>query len=303
MGGEAPGGGVFGAEHARRGRTGLAVGLLTSGLSLGILLGSLVATSINVAFSPAQIADGIWRVPFLLGGVFGLTAMFLRRWLNETPVFEDIQRRAAISRELPLSAVLRNHRAAIVTSMVSTYALMATIVVVILMSPSLLHQLFGLASRATQVANLAGSAGLCISTVAIGAAVDRFGLRRVAVPAFLLLILATYGLYIGASLIPFALTPLYFIAGLGAGAAVLTPILMVRIFPPEVRFTGVSFSYNIACAVVGGVTPILVSWLAHVNRFSPPHYLAVAALCGLAAILISPGRYVATAPLTEDVAA
>jgi MFS family permease len=303
MGGEAPGGWVFGAEHARRGRTGLAVGLLTSGLSLGILLGSLVATSINVAFSPAQIADGIWRVPFLLGGVFGLTAMFLRRWLNETPVFEDIQRRAAISRELPLSAVLRNHRAAIVTSMVSTYALMATIVVVILMSPSLLHQLFGLASRATQVANLAGSAGLCISTVAIGAAVDRFGLRRVAVPAFLLLILATYGLYIGASLIPFALTPLYFIAGLGAGAAVLTPILMVRIFPPEVRFTGVSFSYNIACAVVGGVTPILVSWLAHVNRFSPPHYLAVAALCGLAAILISPGRYVATAPLTEDVAA
>src|SRR5258708_1420363 len=47
IGGEAPGGWVFVAEHARRGRVGLAVGLLTGGLSIGILLGSLVATVAN----------------------------------------------------------------------------------------------------------------------------------------------------------------------------------------------------------------------------------------------------------------
>ena len=116
LGGEAPGGWVFGAEHARRGRTGLAVGLLTSGLSMGILLGSAVAASINVAFSPAQIADGIWRLPFLIGGIFGLTAMYLRRWLNETPVFEEMQRRASISRELPLWVVLREHSSAAAAS-------------------------------------------------------------------------------------------------------------------------------------------------------------------------------------------
>ena len=109
MGGEAPGGWVFVAEHARPGRIGLAVGLLTSGLSLGILIGSLVATTVNVLFTPAQIATGIWRLPFLIGGAFGFIAMYLRRWLQETPVFEEIRRRAAISRELPLRVVLRNH--------------------------------------------------------------------------------------------------------------------------------------------------------------------------------------------------
>src|ERR1700742_4906535 len=47
LGGEAPGGWVFGAEHAKAGHTGLAVGLLTSGLSLGILLGSIIAVLVN----------------------------------------------------------------------------------------------------------------------------------------------------------------------------------------------------------------------------------------------------------------
>lgn len=57
---------VFAAEHARRGRTGFAVGMLTAGLSFGTLLGSLVAFYINSAFGQAEINGGLWRFPFLL---------------------------------------------------------------------------------------------------------------------------------------------------------------------------------------------------------------------------------------------
>ena len=62
IGGEAPGGWVFVAEHARRGHAGFAVGLLTAGLSCGILLGTLTATGLNMVFSQAQIVGGFWRV-------------------------------------------------------------------------------------------------------------------------------------------------------------------------------------------------------------------------------------------------
>ncbi len=95
IGGEAPGGWVFVAEHAGRERIGLAVGLLTSGLTAGLLLGSLVATSFNLLLTSEQIAGGFWRLPFLLGGVAGFAAMSLRRRLAETPVFEELRRRAA----------------------------------------------------------------------------------------------------------------------------------------------------------------------------------------------------------------
>jgi len=288
IGGEAPGGWVFVAEHARRGRVGLAVGLLTGGLTGGILLGSLVATGLSMAFSDARIACGFWRIPFIIGGVFGFIAMLLRRWLQETPVFEEMRRRAAISRELPLRAVLRSHGRAVLTSLICTWTLTAIIVVVILMTPSLLPNLFGLAPHQVQMASLAGTAALCLSTVATGAATDRFGIRRVAIPMLLFLIAATYGLYAGAARLPSALMLLYALAGIGAGSAALTPIVMIRAFPPAVRFTGVSFSYNIAYAVFGGVTPLLVSWLGHLDRFSPAHYVAAVAVLGFGAILAGP---------------
>jgi MFS family permease len=288
IGGEAPGAWVFVAEHARRGRVGIALGLLTSGLSFGILLGSLMATSLSRIFTPAQIAAGAWRIPFLIGGVFGLIATWLRRWLKETPVFEEMQRRAALSRELPLSAVLKSHGPAIVASIVSTWMLTAAIVVVILMTPSLAPMLFGLAPIQVQTANLAASATLCISTLIVGAATDRFGVRRVAVPMLLFLIASTYGLYFGAKVMPVALLPLYALAGFGAGASVLAPIIMIRAFPASIRFSGVSFCYNVGYAVFGGLTPLLVTWLVHLDRIGPAHYIAAATVAGLVATLMAP---------------
>jgi predicted MFS family arabinose efflux permease len=288
IGGEAPGGWVFVAEHARPGRVGLAVGLLTGGLTGGILLGSLVATGLSMAFSEARIVAGFWRIPFVIGGVFGFIAMLLRRWLEETPVFEEMRRRAAISRELPLRLVLRDHGRAVMISVICTWTLTAIIVVVILMTPTLLPTLFGLAPHDVQMASLAGTAALCLSTVVTGAATDVFGIRRVAIPVLLFLIAATYGLYAGAGRSPSALIWLYALAGTGAGSVALTPIVMVRAFPAAVRFTGVSFSYNIAYAVFGGVTPLLVSWLGRFDRLSPAHYVAAVTLFGLAAIVAMP---------------
>jgi hypothetical protein len=113
-------------------------------------------------------------------------------------------------------------------------------------------------------------------------------------PVLFLLILATYGLYLGAERMPSVLLPLYILAGMGAGAAVLAPILIIRAFPPSVRFSGFSLSYNISYALFGGITPPLVSWIAHLNRINPAHYVAFVAFVGMITILLAP-----TAPASE----
>jgi hypothetical protein len=63
---------------------------------------------------------------------------------------------------------------------------------------------------------------------------------------------------------------------------------MVRAFPPVVRFTGVALSYNVAYAVFGGITPVLVSVLAHITPLGPAHFLTVAAAVSLIAIALAP---------------
>jgi MFS family permease len=205
IGGEGPGAWIFVAEHARRGRTGLAIGLLTSGLTVGILLGSLMATGLNLKFNQDQILHTIWRVPFVVGGVFGFIALMIRRWLAETPGFEEMRLRATLSKELPLRRVLRDHRGAVGASMAISWVLTAAIVVIILMTPLLLQKTFSLPIHDIELASLAGTAALSLAVIAIGAATDKFGLGRVATPVLLLLIVATYGLYLGAELMPVAL--------------------------------------------------------------------------------------------------
>jgi MFS family permease len=291
IGGEGPGAWVFVAEHARRERTGLAIGLLTSGLTVGILLGSLMATALNLTFSQDQILHGLWRLPFLVGGVFGFIALFLRRWLAETPVFEEMRLRATLLKEMPLRAVLRDYRRSVVASMAITWVLTAAIVVIILMTPLLLQKAFSLPTHDTELASLASTAALSLAVVAIGSATDRFGFRRVATPALLVLILTTYGLYVGAERMPSALVPLYTLAGMGAGAAVLAPILIIRAFPPSVRFSGFSLSYNISYALFGGITPPLVSLIAHLNRIGPAHYVAFVAFVGMITIRLAPTAF------------
>lgn len=125
IGGEVPGAWVFVAEHVPEKRIGIACGTLTAGLTVGILLGSVVATLINTSLTPQGIHDGGWRIPFLLGGVFGLIAMYLRRWLQETPIFLEMQQRKALAQELPVKAVALKHQKAVVISMLLTWLLSA----------------------------------------------------------------------------------------------------------------------------------------------------------------------------------
>ncbi|EGH15091.1 major facilitator superfamily protein, partial [Pseudomonas savastanoi pv. glycinea str. race 4] len=65
IGGEVPGAWVFVSEHVPARRVGYACGTLTAGLTAGILLGSLVATAINSIYTPVEVSDYAWRIPFL----------------------------------------------------------------------------------------------------------------------------------------------------------------------------------------------------------------------------------------------
>jgi len=199
-----------------------------------------------------------------------------------------MQKEGLLSKELPLWVVIRDHPKAVLASILSTCIVISGVVVVLLMTPTLLQKSFGLAPRETQWANLAAIVAGAIFIVLIAAATDRFGIRRVAVPALVLMVGSTYLLYLGASQHPALLVPLYVLAGAGSGAAVLSPLVMVRIFPPAVRFSGVSVSFNVAQAVFGGSTPLLVSWLAHLDPSGPAHYVAFTAALGALSLLLIP---------------
>lgn len=297
IGGEVPGAWVFVAEHVPARHVGFACSTLTAGLTVGILLGSLTASLINRVFSPEELAAYAWRIPFLVGGLFGLISVYLRRWLHETPVFAEMQLRQALAAELPLKAVVREHKPAVLLCMLLTWVLSAGIVVVILMTPSLLQTLHGFKPADALQANSLAIVCLSLGCVLAGWAADRFGASRVFVVGGLLLLLSSWAFYSSLASQPQLLLPLYALAGLGVGSIGAIPLVMVRAFPAVVRFSGLSFSYNLAYAICGGLTPILVSLLLKWSPLGPAYY--VGALCLLFMLI---GGWLWQRPLPQAVA-
>jgi MFS family permease len=111
VGGELPGAAVFVSEHAPARRLGLSSGTFQGVTNCGLLLGAGAAAlaSLIASFDPA-LSSLAWRLPFILGGLFGLLAAYLRRHLQETPMFEKMKRERGISTQVPLAVIIQQYR-------------------------------------------------------------------------------------------------------------------------------------------------------------------------------------------------
>ncbi len=279
IGGEAPGAWVFVSEHAGPRHRSLACGALSAGLCGGILLGSLVAQAIGSALADAQLLDWGWRIAFLLGGVFGLGAMYLRRMLHETPVFAELRERRALAAEFPLKTVLRDHPGAVVLSMLLTWLLTAAVVVTLLMTPTLLQGL-GIDRQMALSANTVAIACTMLGNLVAGSMADRYGAGRMLVLWSALLGIGFWLFYTTLQHDATWLYPLYAVVGFSVGLTALVPSIVVAAFPAHVRFSGVSFSYNVAYAICGGATPVLLTLLLRDHPQAPAQYIAAMAVLG-----------------------
>ena len=281
VGGEVPSAWVFVAEHAPAGHRGYALGVLQAGLTFGYLLGALTATWLARVFTPAEILDYAWRIPFLLGGVFGVVGVWLRRWLSETPVFMALHAQRQDMQGLPLSQVLRDHRRSLLPAALLTFVLTSAVVVLVVVTPTVMQQRFGMSASHTFALSAVGIVFLNLGCVLAGMLVDRMGAWRAVMIYSLLLPVGIAVLY--ASLVEQWLAPgvAYAIAGLACGIVGVVPSVMVGLFPADIRVSGISFTYNIAYAGWASFTPLMLVALMPVSAWVCVIFCAVMGTVGL----------------------
>jgi MFS family permease len=288
VGGEVAGAWVFVSEHVPSRKVGFACGTLTAGLTTGILLGSLAGTGMHAWLTPQEVLAYGWRVLFIVGGVFGIVAMLLRQWLHETPVFAELQKRKALVQGLPLKEVLLQHPKSTLISMMLTWALTAGIIVIIVMTPNLLPKVFHLNPGDVYIAGSTATFGLSIGCVVAGWLGDKIGPKPVIFTGLFLMALCYYLLYTNVQTSPDLLLPLYGVTGFFVGVVGCIPLVLVNLFRAQVRFSGVSFSYNLAYAIFGGMTPVILPLLMKTNVQTPALYVVAVSLVGMAAVLLAP---------------
>ncbi|MCW2267332.1 Proline/betaine transporter [compost metagenome] len=299
VGGEVPSAWVFVAEHAPVGRRGYALGFLQAGLTFGYLLGALTATALAQWFTAEEILDYAWRYPFLLGGVFGVVGVWLRRWLSETPVFLALRERREQPVAFPLRTVLREHRRALAPAVLLTCVLTSAVVVLVVITPTIMQQRFGMDAGHTFALSSMGIVFLNIGCVLAGLLVDRIGAWRALMFYSVMLPLGIGTLY--ASLVSGWEWPgvAYALAGLACGVVGVVPSVMVGLFPAPIRVSGISFTYNIAYALWASTTPLMLIALMPWSPWVCAGFALVMGVVGLLTAMYFGGREVAA--FEEDV--
>lgn len=100
---------------------------------------------------------------------------------------------------------------------------------------------------------------LTLGCIVAGRLIDWLGSGVTFMGGSVLLALTTWDFYSGLQGGTADLLLHYAQAGFCVGIVGAVPYVMVNAFPAAVRFSGLSFSYNVAYAVFGGLTPMLVT--------------------------------------------
>ncbi len=281
VGGEVPSAWVFVYEHAPKSYVGLVLGSLQAGLTIGYLLGAIVGAIIFKVFDELALISYGWRIPFFVGGICGLISIFMRLRLDETPVFLAMQKNRAVNPVLSLHQVISRSKSLIIPAMLISCVLTSAIVVLVMVTPTVMKQYYGVTMQQSLVISSLGIMALNIGCVVAGAIADRIGVWR----AFYYYSIALFvGFSIFYLLMPYnlvckAIGAIF--AGICCGVVALVPTIMVRLFPPENRVTGISVTYNLAYSIWAGISPPLLISLTIISSLFAITYILLASIIGI----------------------
>ena len=274
-------------EHAPPARRGLYASFQQLSQGGSTMLSGLVAMTIALTLPPADVAAWGWRLAFGVGLLIAPVGLYIRRELEDAPIFTD--KAADHPAEMPIRLVLRDHWRAVLAGML--------VVMLWTVAQYIANYFPTFATRELKVSLSQSYLGpLVVGTVLlfcplVGALADRFrrkhvmivgalGLLVVAYPAFTYLIAAPSTDRLVATQITVAFFMLIYTAPASA--------VLAELFPTPVRATGISLTYSLGVAIFGGFTPAiitaLIGWTG--QPVAVAFYLMGAAFVSLIAVLL-----------------
>ncbi len=248
--------------------------------STGILLAS-VATSILYALSNEHfLVTYGWRLLFLLAIPLGIFTFYVRLKLKEPPNFRK-------NTTNPIFAILKKHKkkATLIIGLMALHA--SSYYFIFIFFPVFLSKYRGVPNVASLFHNSFFIIAHIILIPIFGFFIEKVGgIRANIIIAFLFSVLTIPLFAIVAYSTNYAAAILLFSA-LSAVNAAIIPGLLTEITPQEVRYTLLSFSFNIGFGVLGGLAPFLsILLISKTNvTMSPAIYLTLIALMTLATSL------------------
>ncbi|PAD34750.1 MFS transporter [Terribacillus saccharophilus] len=269
--------------------------ILGSGLEIGTLTGyilaSLVASLLFIVLSDEQMASWGWRLPFLLGLPLGLVGMYLRKSLEESPIFENelSNNEGQEQEEESFLSILKNHKKDIIVCFVAVAFFNVTNYMLLSYMPSYLDEIIGLSSTVGTVLITLVMIIMVPLTLLFGRLSDKIGNKTV----FLiglggLTLLSAFAFYlVNLNGLVFVSIGILILGVLLATYEGSIPGSLPTMFYTDIRYRTLSVTFNVSVSIFGGTTPLVSTWLVHQtgNNLAPGWYLTIVSIIGFLVIL------------------
>ncbi|MEV5542217.1 MFS transporter [Saccharopolyspora shandongensis] len=272
-GGELPSAQTYIAETAPKERRGLWSSLIYFSGTIGQLAGTLLAAVLSTMVTAESMNAYGWRIPFIIGGVFGLYALFMRLRMHETEAFVE----EAIHDD-PTGNEDEDHlhtKKGAIWRTVREHPKLLFQVIGMTVGATVLYYVWAISAPAYAInvikvppaQALWAGVGAQIVFLAVvplfGALSDRIGRKPILLTAVVGLSILSFPLN---AMLNQSAWSLFFAMSIAliflAMSTSVGPAVYAEIFPTRIRAIGLAVPYSIAVALFGGTAPYLQTFFA-----------------------------------------
>lgn len=275
LGGEYGGAATYVAEHAPPGQKGYFTSFIQTTATLGLFVSLGVVLGFEALLGKAAFEDWGWRLPFFLSAFLVVFSYFIRRKLEESPVFAELKATGKTSANpLRESFLVKENLRLVLIALFGATAGQG--VVWYTGQFNALFFLQDVRKIDRQTASTIVAAALVLATpffIVFGRLSDRIGRKKIMLTGCALAVACYYPIYMAmASLTEnkqlamdaqMMLIGLVFVQVLFV-TMVYGPIaaFLVELFPAKIRYTSMSLPYHIGNGVFGGLVPFIGKWMS-----------------------------------------
>lgn len=287
LGGEVGGAITYIFEHAKPGKEGQASSFLEISCYIGGLFGTGIGFFCTLDFMPPWG----WRIPFILGALFGILGLYIRHKIEETPTFAELQKQENISR-VPFIELIKFQKLNFLKALGICACFILPFYILTTYTNEVLKSDLHLGASEILGLNSIVMVLWIVLLPFMGKLSDKIGIQKVMSFAAVALILVSFPLFFLIDGEPTVWKILTMQVGISlCGIAFSAPFNAVfsSLFPSRERCSGVGLSYSVGAALFGGMAPLMALKLVHWTGDSkaPAFLLILSGLAGLMAVLTS----------------
>lgn len=265
------GGSVLLAVEQKGQRKGFFGSIPQVGDPIGLLLANGAFAIVKASTSEEAFMSWGWRVPFLIGMVIVAAGLWLRLRITETPEFEQRMAATEAPLRLPLVAVLRQQPRNFLLSMGCRIGNDVAFYIVTVFAITYVTRQHLMSGSVILVATMSAAGLAVFTTPLMGVLADRIGVRKLTIIGLIALAIgvATYFPLLNTGYPALAIVAAVVTNGIAA-KAFWAPYagLMSTLFPAEMRFSGMSFSFQLSGILGGGIAPFVAAALLELTGSS-----------------------------------